>query len=236
MNLQYYLNTTAKGLIAATCALALVATSFFLLEPSLTQAQSANSTFTISQVIGSEISFLVPPANVSMQGTLNGLTGGTSNGSTSVSVRTNAAAGYTMTISFFNNSGATAMRGNVSNSQSIGNHPSLSNEPRFSFDTSSSSAVFGYTVDATNQADIEQSFRHNTTTVCNEVGGSTVNATNTCWMTPNTAAFTIINRTSPATAGATTTVLFRVHVPNSPVPGVVADTYTATATLTATAN
>ena len=239
MSNQHYFKASFYALGAAVLAVSVAAASFFILEPRMGLAQSNISTFTISQVIGDEISFTLPADNVSMVGTLNGLTGGTANGSTTVAVRTNAPNGYNMSIRFATTSypGAVMVADNNPGS-AIHDYRVTGGVPTYSFDTSSTSAVFGYTVAAPASflADLAQSFLHNGSNACNEPGGSTANATNTCWMQPLLSNFEIVNRDSSATAGATTTIHFRVHVPDSPTPGLVADTYTATATLTALNN
>lgn len=228
MNTQFYLRSTYQALAGALLLLMVLASSFFLLEPKVGQAV-VGTPFTIKQTITDEISFLVQAANVVATGTIAGLTGGTSNGTTTAVVRTNSAGGYTMSIAYTNNGTANAMLGDVSLSDSIRDYPASSSEPSFGFYTASTSSVFGYTVTASNPSDVDQSFKH-TGTTCNS--GSS-HAQNNCWMEPRTTGFDIINRNSPASDGATTTILFRVHVPNNPSPSLVEDVYTATATLTA---
>jgi hypothetical protein len=49
----------------------------------------------------------------------------------------------------------------------------------------------------------------------------------------STSNYRIINRSTPAGEGATTSMTFRVQVPSSPSPALDEDFYTATATLTA---
>lgn len=212
--------------IALTVSL-LLFSMFFALEPKIGQAVDSGP-FTIQQTIGDEISFLVDAPNVTMSGPLNGLTGGTGNGSTTAVVLTNSATGYTMTIAFADNGTANAMLGDTTASESILDYGSGA-EPDFSFSTASSSAVFGYTVSADNNSDLDASFLDNGST-CNSGSGFTADR---CWMGPATTTFQIIDRSSSAATGATTTVSFRVYVPNSPNPSLTADTYTATATLTA---
>ena len=222
---------SVEAFVATTVIAALMVATFFVLEPSVGRAQDS-ATFTISQVITSETSFLVDPTNTTLIGSLNGITGGTANGSTTVVVQTNSPTGYTMQIGFFNNGTPNAMLGRVSASQSIRDYPATSTQPTFAFSTASSSSVFAYTITAADNSDLEQSFLNNGT-VCNT--GAARSSYDQCWMEPTTANYQVINRATDATTGATSTLHFRVHVPNNPNPGLVADTYTATATLTVAA-
>lgn len=229
MNTQHIINSTTQAIIVATVAVVVLAGSFFLIEPQVGQSATSGP-FTIKQTIGDEISFLVDATNVVASGTINGLTGGTANGSTTVSVRTNSNTGYYMTIAFANNGTDNAMLGDASLSQSIHDLPASSTEPNYIFPTASTSAVFGYTVNATDETDIDQAFLDNGA-ACNQVAGSYT--ADRCWMEPQVSAYQIIDRTSAAATGATSTISFRIYVPSSPSPALVADTYTATATLTA---
>jgi hypothetical protein len=200
---------------------------FVLFEPTVTRgAIPATSTFTIRQEINNEISFQTPAANVTMVGNLAGLSGGTATGSTYAIVRSNSAGGYNMTISF---SGAPAMRGEASGSTAILDYGTTS-EPTFGL-VASSSAYFAYTVDAEDPSDIDPSFYDDGDECAMGAGFTALN----CWKGPSTTNFMIINRSSPTGDGATTTLHFRVIVPSNPNPTVVEDFYTATATLTATA-
>ena len=236
MNTQKITVAALESLAFAVVAVSLMATSYFVVEPQVGLGQATTSgPFTIRTTIVEEISFLVGAVNVVATGSINGITGGTANGSTTVVVRTNDSQGYNMTIAFFNNGTSEAMRGDNSLSTSIRDYPSTSTQPTYTFSTASTSAVFGYTVSATDSADVEQSFLHNGSNACNQVGG-TANATSTfCWMEPTVSAFEFVRRITPA-GGSTSTLHFRIHVPNNPNPGVQSDTYTATATLTATNN
>ncbi len=229
MNTTRYIAATWYASIAAITISALLALSFFLVEPQVSQAIDSNP-FTIKTTITDEISFLVQPANVTATGSINGITGGTANGSTSAVVRTNSATGYEMSIRFANNGSQDAMQGDTTGSDAIKDYQvGTSTEPTFLFSTASSAAVFGYTVSAADPSDLDASFLNNGS-ACNV--GSTYTA-DRCWMTPTTTPFQIIDRTSDAPSGATTTLHFRIHVPSSPSPSLVADVYTATATLTA---
>lgn len=221
-----------QSLVASTVIMALIVATFFVIEPSASRAQDT-ATFTISQVITSETSFLVDPTNTTLSGNLNGITGGTANGSTTVVVQTNSPTGYTMQIAFFNNGTPQTMLGRVSGSESIRDYPVTGGQPTYSFSTASTSSVFGYTITANNTSDLDGSFLNNGTDTCNT--GLARASYDQCWMEPATTSFQVIDRDTDATTGATSTLHFRVHVPNNPTPGLVADTYTATATLTVAA-
>ena len=234
MNTKFYLSFT-QSLIAAVVIVAVLMAGYFFVEPQVGRAQDTSGPFTINQQIIGETSFIVDAVNTTLSGSLNGITGGTANGSTTVVVQTNSPTGYVMDIAFFNNGTPETMRGRVSGSSAIRDYIASSTgsttnpyEPTFLFSTASTAAVFAYTVSAADSSDLDQSFLNNGTT-CNSGAGYTVDR---CWMTPATTTFKIIDRDTDAVTGATSTLHFRVHVPNNPSPGVVADTYTATATLT----
>lgn len=231
MNTQFYFKATKQALFAAILTLVLIVGSFFFFEPNVSQALDGTP-FTIKQTISDEISFLVQASNVVASGTINGMTGGTANGSTFAVVKTNKATGYNMTIAFTNNGTNNAMKGDMSGGDDvIMDYPASGSEPTFLFSTASSAAVFAYTVSASSTLDLDPSFKDDGSS-CN--AGSS-DAADRCWMEPQTTPYTIINRTTAAD-GATTSIAFRVHVPNNPTPSVPAGTYTATATLTALNN
>ncbi len=229
MNSKHYLKSIEKSAIATFLIVALVAVTFFVAEPKVGQAVDSGP-FTIKQTITGEISFTTNASNVTMSGNLNGVTGGTANGTTTAVVTTNNSAGYTMTIAFADNTTDNAMLGESTLSTAIRDYPASSSEPTYGFYTASSSSVFGYSVTASTTSDLDASFKHDGASLCNT--GSTVTP-GVCWMEPKTSSFQIINRGTAATAGATTTISFKVHVPNAPSPVLVTDVYTATATLTA---
>ena len=171
-----------------------------------------------------------------MVGSINGLTGGFATGTTFTVVQTNDPDGYNMTIRFpF--STTTGMDGDATASF-INNYSTASSaggvaDYGFDVPTTGNAAEFGYTVNASTTADLDPTFRNNGT-VCGNTGGGDVSYQ--CWINGSTTAETIINTTSAAPYGATTTLRFKVAVPNNPSPSLSADTYTATATLTATNN
>jgi hypothetical protein len=229
MQLTHITHHVRVALALAAATVFFVAVLFMSFEPTISRGAFASTTdqFLVTQTITGEISFQTPAADVTMVGAINGITGGNSTGTTFAVVRTNSVTGYTMDLSFSN---SPAMRGNVSTSTAIRNYVGTAGEPTFNF-TASSAALFAYTVSASNTLDLDQSFRDDGAN-CNTGSGDTANA---CWMgNVGTSTFRIVSRNSAADTGATTSIQFRINVPNNPSPSVVADTYTATATLTAT--
>jgi hypothetical protein len=213
----------------AVVSIVILALTFSVFEPTISRAAaSATDTFVVRQQITDEISFLVTASDVNMVGSIQGVTGGHATGSTYAVVRSNSNSGYTLDIAFSSNP---AMLGTSTLSTAILNFATSGTQmqPSYAF-TASTAAQFGYTVSASTSSDLDPSFL-NDTTICNS--GSTYTA-NTCWMTPSTTAYRIVNRTTAAPSGATTTITFRVTVPQNPSPSVEEDYYVATATLTAT--
>lgn len=236
-NSAHLIKSAGNAAIATVLTSALLLATYFVVEP--TVGRAVDSTFTIRQEIIGEISFLVPAANVTMVADgpgLNGLTGGNATGTTQVAVRTNGANGYNMVLDFEDENGdGVAMEGEASDSGAIQNYRATTTEPTFGFFFGDPGAVFAYTVTASSSdlVDLDQSFKNNGS-ACN-AGSNT--AENICWMTPTTtASFMVVNRDNSAPTGATTTIRFRVFVPNAPTPTVDTGFYTATATLTAVNN
>lgn len=219
--------------VAAALALSLVASlilmaGFFTLEP--TTSQAAVDTFLVTQTVTGEISFMASTSDVALSPALAGLTGGTANGRTQVRVKTNNSTGYNMTIVF---SSSTAMNRNGGGGYISNYSNTTAAVPDYTF-ANETYGQFAYAVQASSTTDVDQTFRSNGSNACN-TGSS--NTANTCWMRPSTTAETIINRTtSTPVSGATSSVQFRVHIPNSPSPAIPTGTYTATATLTALTN
>lgn len=238
MNTKFYLSSLTQVFIASILIVSVILVGYFFAEPRVGRAQDTSGPFTISQEITGETSFIVDAVNTTLSGSLNGITGGTANGSTTVVVQTNSPTGYVMDIAFFDNGTLETMMGEVTGSSAIRDYPASSTgsttnpfEPSFLFSTASTAAVFAYTVSAADSSDLDQSFLDNGS-VCGTGAGFT---TDRCWMTPATTTFQVIDRDTDAVTGATSTLHFRVYVPNNPSPGLVADTYTATATLTVAA-
>ena len=229
---RIYLNHLGKSfrfaLTASFTIVTMTLVTFFLAEPTIGHGQVDTRTFTIKQTITDETAFKVYPSNVTMNGSIAGVTGGTANGSTTFTVSSNNATGYYVDIAFYNNGTANAMLGDVTASEALRDYGGdVAGEPSYSF-TASTAAQFAYTVTSDTAADVDQSFLDNGSS-CNQAGGS--QTADRCWKSPDTAAFRIIDRGSASVSGATSTISFRVVVPSGASPAVTADTYTATATL-----
>lgn len=226
-NLKHLSHSALFALCSGVAIVSLLFVAFFTLEPRVGHAVDSNE-FYIRQTITDETSFLVQPSNVTMDGSITGVTGGTANGSTTFSAISNNATGYTISIAFEDNFTANAMVGDTTAGEGIRDFDDTAGEPTYAF-TASTAAQFGYTVTSLDSSDTDQSFLDNGS-ACNQGGGSQTALV--CWKAPDTGAFTIVDRGSSANSGATSTIDFRVVVPNSANPAVTADTYTATATLT----
>lgn len=237
MSHTHLLHSARHAFIAAFLIAALGVTSFLAFEPSMSRAITDD--FVVTQTVGSEISFLTSASDVTMNGTLNGITGGISSGTTTVVVLTNDSAGYNMTLRFASTTAnpGIAMNGNTQGGYIANYTPATPGVPDFGFSVAANAAEFAYAVDASTTADLDTSFRNNGS-ACNDAGGGDVAFG--CWMNPTTSpsyAETIINRTSETSAsGATTSIGFRIQIASNPAPAVPEDTYVATATLTALTN
>ena len=161
---------------------------------------------------------LSTPTDVVMDPVLGGLTGGTSNGSTTVTVITDSPSGYQLTITAEN---SPAMQSGVN---SIADYVP-GGAPDFTFTTDSGEAHFGFSPSGVHVAD---EFKDNTT-IC---GVGSIDTELACWDGLSTAPTTIAEsslRTS--LAGATTTIYFRVGIAGG--AAVTSGLYTAATTLTA---
>jgi hypothetical protein len=217
-----------QSLLAAVLIAMLGMSAFFAFEPNVTRSQEV---FLVSQTITDEVSFSTIPPDVSMTGSIAGLAGGYATGSTQFVINTNDAQGYTMTLVF---SSTTAMSRNNGTGGFINNYtPATPGTPDFNWvdNSAGQSAEFGYTVAASTTGQVDQSFRH-TGSTCNT--GSTETALR-CWLNPSTTPETIIVTNSP-TPSSTSTLTFKVAVPNGPNPALPSGIYIATGTLTATTN
>lgn len=226
-NINHYKKIAFQSLIASTTIMALCTSTFMLAEPTISHGQQRDTdkVFTIKQTIIDETSFLVPPANVTMNGSINGVTGGTATGTSQFSVISSNASGYYVNIAFQYVANTEAMVGDENASQAIRDYGAGKTTPTYGI-TASSAAQFAYTVVSSTTADTAAVFR-SSGAVC---GSGAVNGL--CWKAPSSTAYQIVNRTTAATTGATSSVVFNVTVPSNASPIPEAQTYTATATLT----
>jgi hypothetical protein len=227
--------SAVQSLIAAFLAIALVLISYVILEPRVGRTQVSDS-FTVTQEITGEISFLVAAADVTMSGTISGITGGYATGTTRAVVQSNDPQGFNMTLRFATTTAGYAMT--ASSTAYINDYTPASTTPgvpdyNWTDNGTGGSAEFGYTVAASTTADLDPSFL-NDGSGCNTGAGQTADK---CWLNPTSTPETIISTTGPTpVSGATTTIKFKVAVPSGPTPSLPAAFYVATATLTATNN
>ncbi len=237
MNSTHLLYSAKNALVATALIFALGMFSFFAFEPSVGQAITSNN-FTVTQQITNEISFLVQPSNVTMVGSIAGLTGGYATGTTVVSVNTNNTTGYNMTLHFATNSRPHAMVASSTDASSayIANYTQAGGvgvpDYNWADNTSGQSAEFGYSVNASTSAEVAQAFKNNGSS-CNQSAGSP--SVDHCWLNPTTTPQVIINSSAP-NGSSTTTLKFKVAVPNAPSPALPSGYYVATGTLTAVTN
>lgn len=229
-NNSWLLAHTVQAFIAGVVLSVVILASFVVFEPVISRAIVDN--FVVTQSITGEIAFSVPANDVTMTPPIASLTGGTSTGATQVVVTTNSVAGYNMTLGF---ASTTAMVGNTNGGSIPDYTPTTGGVPDYTFTVAPNAAEFGYTVEASTTNDLDPTFRNSGVT-CASGGSDDANA---CWIDPaaSSSPETIINRTTALPqSGATTTIKFQLVVNANPVPGIPADTYTATATLTALTN
>lgn len=164
---------------------------------------------------------VVPPGNVTMTPALGGVTGGTSNGSTTFIVTTDDTAGYTSTIQA---SSSPALVNTSSSTNSFADYVPSGGAPDFTFSLLPAQSLFAFSVQGT---DADQRWKNNGS-VCNSGGTSSAL---TCWDGLSTSIKTIADRTSNnQPSGTQSTIYFRAGIgsarnqPNG--------TYVATTTLT----
>ncbi len=158
------------------------------------------------------------PSDVTLSPSLAGLTGGTSNGSTTVTVTTDSPAGYSLSIRAGNNPAMQKGASTIADyNQGV--------DADYSFSVVTNAASFGF---SPSSADVVTAFKDNGS-LCG-VGSS--DAPLACWAGLTTSPI-IISQGSGSNhpSGAATTVNFRVGIGSG--AGVESGVYTATTTLTA---
>ncbi len=156
---------------------------------------------------------------VSLSPSIPGITGGTSNGSTTVTVTTDSLSGYQLQVS---SSQSPAMQKGV---DSIADYVPAGSDPDFTFTTGATNAHFGFSPEG---IDIVTRYKDNGATC----GVGSTDTTLSCWDGLSTSLRTVASRTSANhPSGSTTTLNFRVGVGGS--VNQASGTYLATTTLTA---
>lgn len=148
-----------------------------------------------------------------------GLAGGTSNGSTTLTIITDNRAGYSASLSAVN---APAMQASVG---TIANYVASSTVPDYTFFTNISEAHFGFSPEG---VDIASRWRDDGA----DCGVGILDTPNACWDMVSTTPVEILRRTTANHPnGATSTLRFRVGIGAN--AAVTAGSYTATSTVTA---
>jgi hypothetical protein len=159
-------------------------------------------------------------SDVVMSPSIGGITGGTSNGSTVVTVTTDSPSGYQLTIT------ASSSPALVSGSNSFADYTtSVMGTPDYAFSVSSSDSEFAFSPEG---ADIISKFKDDGAS-CNTGSGDTADR---CWDSLSTSPQVVANKTSANhPSGTATTLKFRAESGASHLQpeGV----YTATTTVTA---
>lgn len=162
-------------------------------------------------------------SDVVMSPSIGGVTGGTSNGQTSVTVTTDSGTGYQLLIK------ASSSPALVSGSNSFADYTPISSDPDFTFNVASTDSEFGFSPEGT---DIVARYLDDNGSFCNSGGSSN---SNTCWDPLMTTNRTISQSAGPNTpSGTATTIKFRAVSGASHFQP--AGDYIATTTLTALPN
>lgn len=225
-------NPIANALTASVAVMTVLALTLTLAEPVVSHGATDTSQFTVDQEITSEISFLSPATDVTMDTAIAAITGGSSLGTTTFNVSTNNAAGYNVTLVFADDPAMNS----TSSTSTIPNYTPTAGVTNADYNMSvPTGGEFAYAVyNQTTPLDVDDTFESDGGGDCTGFGTSEVQQ---CWFMQDdsTVAETIINSSSPTAAGgATSTVTFQVQLAAD--SGIESGWYRATATLTATTN
>jgi hypothetical protein len=214
-----------RGSVKAFAALLILGCAYLNFEPTITAA-AGDTNVVVTQVVASEIS-ISKSGDVSMSPNISGMTGGTATGSTTLTVITNNATGFSLALK------ASTSPALQSGSYSFADYTeSTGGTPDYSWGIASTDSEFGYTVEPATLADNIQAFKDNGT-ACGGTG--TAQAADKCWANFTTSDSTVINRgNTTSQAGEAEVIKFEAqsgsgHFQNQA-------TYTATITATATIN
>lgn len=185
---------------------------------------SSSTNYTMSagyQQMQSSYISISSAANVTLSPAIGGVTGGISDGSTSFTVITDNAAGYTGTIT------ASSSPALVSSLDSFSDYAPVGANPDADFAVVSSASTFAFSPEGT---DIATRYKDTggATPVC---GSGSSDTTLTCWDGLSTSPKTILNRTSAnQPAGTVSTIRFKAGSGSAHIQ--TEGLYTATTTIT----
>jgi len=153
-------------------------------------ATTANDSITVTQAVTSDLTISAPD-NVTMTGTIYGMTGGTGDGSATWNVKTSDTSGFGMSLK------ADAVNCLRKSSESFADY-SLATPHSYSW-TAPAVSAFGFTVEPETTGDTVAAFLDNGSTTC---GSGAVNGASTCWSGFNgTTDISIISRSTQTDAG-----------------------------------
>ncbi len=223
------IHTSVRDSIAATLIVSVAAVSLYLAWEPVVSA-SATSQFEVSLTIDSEIVFASAPGGVGL-GSLFGLTGGTTTGSSQIVVQTNNSTGYNLRIAA---SSSGQMIGNATGSSVPAYTPVSATVGDYFFSVPTGSYEFGYTANASSSyLDLATAFRDNGTTC----GVGTNQTAQRCWLNATSGDTIFVDTTSvPPNTYSTSTLTFQMTMNGAPAPPLPSDTYVATMTVTALNN
>jgi hypothetical protein len=214
-----------RKMVKASAMLLVVMFGYLNFEPAI--ADAVSTSVNVSQAVTTEIS-ISKSGDVTMSPSIAGMTGGSATGSTTITVKTNNLAGFSMAIKAGTNPALESAEGN-----SFADYTPVSTPtPDFAWDVASADSEFGYSIEAATLADNVTPFLDNGT-ACG--GSGAAQAADKCWAGLSTSNFTVVNRANPTLiAGEAEVVKLKAeagatHFQNQ-------GSYTATLTLTATAN
>lgn len=197
----------------------------YLLEDTVGEAGtglSSSASFNLSAgyqaMTGSSIS-IAGVTDVVLSPTIDGFTGGTANGSTTATVRTDNAAGYSLSVR------ADSSPALASSGDSFADYTPAGADPDFDFTTGDGESFFGFSPQG---VDVTDTYKDDGVS-CNT---GALNTAEKCWEGLSMSSQIVSRKTSGnSPGGSATTILFRAEAGAS--RGQDAGTYTATITLTA---
>jgi len=215
-----------KYVLVNTLVIGLLGLSgYIFLEP--VDLLAVEDQIVIHQVVSGEVAITSPP-DITMLPELYGQTGGDSYGYAVWTITSNNTTGFTasLTASTSPNPTSDVMKGDR-NGDYIHNYtPVVYNTPE-AWSVPAADAEFGYTATTTTIGDLVAAF-HDSSGTCGS-GGTQGN----CFINASSTSRQLINRGTSAPSGTQLGMTFKVTIGASHSPAVLADTYTATTTITA---